>query len=158
MAALPLLLGACVGAISAEDLDRDLRASGDRVSGLKHPRVFAVYASSRIEALTMLADARTEPRSEIRSISRCRLRSRKRGACILIVGGPYADLNRRIVWNAFDYHKGKALPGLVIVYASPEAPDGDLGSFLSGVHGVDRVIVPDKVAALRAAISMASRR
>ena len=126
LVALPLLLAGCLTAMSEEDLDRSLRASGSRVRGLTHPRVFPLHASSRMEALTLLADARTAPRERQSRDLAQQFSLGKTRRVHLIVGGPFSDLNRQILWNAFDYHEGKALPGLVVVFASPSAPDPEL--------------------------------
>jgi hypothetical protein len=115
-----------MASMTFEDVDRELRARGAQVRGLQRPRVFALHADTRMEALTLLADARTEPRARV-SLDLAQQFSLARHRQVhMIVGGPYADLNRQVLWNAFAYHEGKALPGLVVVFASPEVPDAPL--------------------------------
>ena len=112
--------------MSAEELDLRLREAGREVRGLRNARVFPLHAATRMEALTLLADARTEPRAR-ESLDLAQQFSLARTRRVhMIVGGPYSDLNRQVVWNALAYHDRVALPGLVIVYASPGAPDDEL--------------------------------
>ncbi|MCA9512519.1 MAG: hypothetical protein KC560_17565 [Myxococcales bacterium] len=124
--ALAAVGAGCATSMTADELDGRLRAAGREVRGLRSPHVFPLYAATRMEAYTLLADARTESRERESLDLAQQFAVAKTRRLHMIVGGPYADLNRQVVWNALSYHEGVALPGLVIVYASPGEPDADL--------------------------------
>jgi len=123
-----LTSAACATKMTADELDGRLRAAGREVRGLRAAHVFPLYAATRMEALTRVADARTERRDRESLDLAQQFALGKTRRLHMIVGGPYPDLNREVVWNALTYHEGTALPGLVVVYASPSEPDAELAA------------------------------
>ena len=116
----------CATSFTSQGLDDRLELRGTEVRGLTRPRIFPIYAGSRIEAITLLADARNAPRHRI-SLDLAQQISLARTRVIhFVVGGPYADLNQRVVTNALDYYEDRPLPGLVLVYVSPREPSSEL--------------------------------
>ena len=91
------------------------------------PRVFPIHAGTRMEAITLLADARTEPRRRLSLDLAQQVSLGKTRRVHFVVGGPFADLNEQIVSNALDYQE-RELPGLVLVFVSPDPPDSELGA------------------------------
>jgi hypothetical protein len=111
----------CASTPTAAQLDARLREVGASVEGLSHPRVFAVHAGSRMEALTLLADARNQPRERLSLDLAQQIGLARTRRLHLVVGGPWARLNEQLLTNALSYRED-ALPGLVLVVVSPEAP------------------------------------
>ena len=131
--ALALALGlvgasGCVTSLSQQALETRLAAVESEVRGLVGPRLFPIYAGTRMEAMTLLADALTEPRRRISLDLAQQIGLAKSRRVHFVVGGPYAALNGQIVRNALDYHEGRPLPGLVLVLVSPEQPAVELGA------------------------------
>ena len=124
------LIGAlgCATSLSQQALKTRLAAVESEVKGLVRPRLFPIYAGTRMEAMTLLADARTEPRRRISLDLAQQIGLAKSRRIYFVVGGPYAALNEQIVQNALDYHEDRPLPGLVLVLVSPQRPAVQLGA------------------------------
>jgi hypothetical protein len=89
-------------------------------------RVFPVWAGTRLAALTLLADARGDPRSgESLRLGQAFARGASRPTTV-VVGGPYPDLSERIVLNALELQRERGVPKLTIVLVGPEAPSAAL--------------------------------
>jgi len=118
----------CVSSLTPPELRKRLLVVGSEVRGLSpQPRVFAIHASTRMEALTLLADARTEPEERLSLALARQVAIGKTRRVHFVVGGPFGELNQQIVTNALTYHEN-ALPGLVLVLVSPDEPDAELAA------------------------------
>ena len=115
------LLGGCATAYTARALETRLGEIGRTVRGLQRPLIFEIHAGNRLEALTLLADARNEPRRRLSLDLAQQISLAKTRRVHFVVGGPFASLNEQIVSNALDYHEGKSLPCLL--YTSDAADE-----------------------------------
>lgn len=116
----------CASPLSPPALRARLERAGSQVDGLSpSARIVPIHAGSQMEALTLLADARTEPRARM-SLGLAKQIALGRSRRVhFVVGGPWTKLNRQVVANALAYHE-TTLPGLVVVLVSPQAPDEEL--------------------------------
>jgi hypothetical protein len=117
----------CATSLTRPELKTRLLEVGSQVKELVRPRVFPIHAGTRMEAITLLADARTEPRRRLSLDLAQQVSLGKTRRVHFVVGGPFADLNEQIVSNALDYQE-RELPGLVLVFVSPDPPDSELGA------------------------------
>jgi len=127
LAVLALLLSALAGC--ASKIDR--RQLMNELRSIKGPkgqvtRVVPIHADTRMEALARLGEARSEPRSSLSLDLGKQLKITRSRRMTFVVGGPYPDLADQIVQNALEYNKGAALPGLTLVYVSPDPPTDEL--------------------------------
>jgi len=121
---------ACATPIGERELEERL-ASVAAVSPGAHPRVFPVWAGTRLAAWTLLADARGDPRSpESLRLGHAISRAATQPTTV-VVGGPYADLSDQIVRNALEMHGERALGRLTIVLVGPEPPSAELSAALA---------------------------
>ncbi|MFQ5418024.1 MAG: hypothetical protein ACE5FL_13410 [Myxococcota bacterium] len=117
LAAATLALAACAAPVTGEDLDARLREVGRSVHGLGGKlEVFPISADSQMAAWTLAVEAKeTEPLPLARQLSRRMERAADR-QLLLVAGGPYPSLTRRVVLDALALREGEALTGLVLVY------------------------------------------
>jgi len=123
-----LIAAACATSLTSQGLDDRLALLGSEIRGLRRPQLFSIYAGSRLEAITLLADARNQPRRRLSLDLAQQIALARTRVVHFVVGGPYADLNQRVVTNALDYHEDRPLPGLVLVYVSPREPSPELAA------------------------------
>jgi hypothetical protein len=136
MRAARVLLGlawlglACSIPPSEADVEGDLRRIAAGVKPLRGElRIVALNASSRMDAWAQMTESRAEGEdwssSEVRRLARAFNRADRRYVAV-VAGGPYADLNARVVQGAFEEVKPPKLPGLTLVFVSPEPPSAEI--------------------------------
>jgi len=115
---------ACTTAHTPRQVDQQLRsvASDVRKPRQPKPRVFAIHAETKMEAWTLLAEARAEPRDGLSRDLAAQLEVGKTRRIQFVVGGAHGASNQQILANALAYHAGTRLPGLTVHYISPEPP------------------------------------
>jgi hypothetical protein len=127
--ALAACLLACASPPTDEEIDAELRQIAKSVKPPGELRIVGLYAESRMDSWAQWAESTSEGR-EASSISSRRLEramaqsDRKRVA--VVTGGPYASFNERIVLDALRASKLQRMPGLTLVFVSPEPPTPEL--------------------------------
>ena len=124
---LGLLVLACATPLSERDVEARLRRAGASVRGIGSEfLVVPVYADSRVAAWTLVAEARAEGATLMgQRLSHDFKREATRRRSI-VVGGPFSDLTREIVLDAFGLLEDRALEGLTLVYVGEAAHAGEL--------------------------------
>ena len=129
---LALFAWACATPPSDEELEAQLRQIAIQVKPRGELRVVAINAESRMDAWTKVAEDFAEGK-ESRASQQARRLARAfekahRQRVAVVTGGPYADLNERMVMDAFALAQDKhqRLAGLTLVFVSPEPPTPEL--------------------------------
>jgi hypothetical protein len=129
--ALGLVCLACATPPTDEELEAELRQIAARVKPRGELRIVALNAGSKMDAWAQLAESTAEG-TEAQASKQARRLARSfsyanRRRIAVVAGGPYADLNELTVLDAFGEQKqGTRLPGLTLVYVSPEPPSPQL--------------------------------
>ena len=89
-----------------------------------------IHADSRMEAWARLGDARAQTSDALSRALGQQLRATRTRRLTFVVGGPYPDLSDQVILNALEWNQGSVLPGLTLVYVSPEPPSAELSSKL----------------------------
>jgi len=126
LALLAVLSAGCVTTYREDELEDRLERLAAATKGLHKPRVFPLYAETRMTALVLLADARASRDSGLsaslaRSLAAAHQRHRD-----LVTGGSFPDLTDQVVRNALELQGEEGLPGLQLLVASAEAPSAEL--------------------------------
>jgi hypothetical protein len=129
---LTLCAIACATPPSEEEIDAELRQIARGVKPLGELRCVPLVADSRMDAWAKLAESTAEgkagePSKQTRRLLRAFTQAEKRRVAV-VTGGPYASLNERVVLDAFQAagEKTPRLPGLTLVYVSPDPPSDEL--------------------------------
>ena len=123
---LALCALACATPPSDEELETELRQIAREVKPKGELRIVAINAGSRMDAWAKLAEDTAEgneggPSQQARRLARAFEKSDRHRVAV-VTGGPFADLNERMLLDAFDTARVKRMPGLTLVYVSPEPP------------------------------------
>lgn len=143
LAALVLGALACATPPSEEEIDAELRQIARSVKPLRGElRCVPLSADSRMDAFAKLAESTAEgrggePSQQTRRLARAFSYAKRRRVAV-VTGGPYTSLNERVVLDAFEVAKQKTprLPGLTLVYVSPEPPTPELRAAVTGMGGL----------------------
>jgi len=122
LALLVLVVAACATPPTEADLEDRLERLGAATHGLRRPRVIAIHADTRTHAFGLLMEARANVDSPLSAVISRQLASAHRTHRDLIAGGPFGDLNDRVLCNALALQDEKGLTGLQILVASPDEP------------------------------------
>lgn len=129
---LALCAAACATPPSEEEVEAQLRAIAAEVKPRGELRVVVVNAESRMDAWAKLAEEQAEgrdrgPSQQARRLARAFEKSH-RVRIAVVTGGPYADLNERMVQDAFRVAQEKhpRMAGLTLVFVSAEPPSPEL--------------------------------
>jgi hypothetical protein len=122
LALLAVLVCACATPPTESDLEDRLERLGAATRGLRHPRVIAIHADTRAHAFGLLMEARANVDSPLSTALSRQLASAQRTHRDLVAGGPFGDLNDRVLCNALALQDEKGLAGLRILVASPDEP------------------------------------
>ena len=130
------LLAACSSPPPQPDLELLLRREAADVSELSAGyRVVALEADSRMDALTQVVRSRADGPSEFsRTLARAFEKGERRSAQF-VVGGFYPSLNERMLLDTLTVVRKPRLPGLLIVYVSPDPPSDELRDAVRVRHG-----------------------
>jgi hypothetical protein len=133
--ALALCSLACATPPTEDELDAELRQIAREVKPQGQLRIVSILAESRMDAWAKLAEDQADgkeagPAQPARRLIRAFDRA-DRFRVAVVTGGPYADWNERMVRAALDAGKGKQMPGLTLVYVSPEPPSDELRAAVS---------------------------
>jgi hypothetical protein len=129
---------ACATPPTDEELETELRQIAARVKPKGELRVVALNAGSKMDAWAQLAESTAEG-TEAKGSQLSRRLARafsyaNRRRIAVVTGGPFGDLNERTVLDAFAEQKQDVrLPGLTLVYVSPEPPSPELRAAAKGV-------------------------
>jgi len=128
--ALALCALACATPPTEDELDAELRQIAREVKPQGQLRIVSIIAESRMDAWAKLAADQAEgkeagPAQPARRLLHAFDRA-DRFRVAVVTGGPYADWNERVMRQAFDAVKDKRMPGLTLVYVSPEPPSPEL--------------------------------
>ena len=123
---------ACATPPSDEEVETQLRAIAAEVKPRGELRVVSIHAESRMDAWTKLAEEKVDGKEggsaqSARRLARAFEKSHRVRVAV-VTGGPYADLNERMVQDAFALAKEKhqRMAGLTLVFVSPEPPSPEL--------------------------------
>jgi hypothetical protein len=116
------LLLACATPPTEADLEQRLERLGSATQGLRRPRVVAIHADTRAVAFGLLMEARANADSPLSVAVSRRLAAAHLTHRDLVAGGPFGDLNDRVLCNALALQQEKNLSGLQLVFASPDPP------------------------------------
>jgi len=124
--ALLALSAGCVTTYREDELEDRLERLAAATRELHKPRVFPIYAETRMTALVLLAEARSSRDSVLsatlaRSLAAAHQRHRD-----LVTGGSFPDLTDQVVRNALELQGEQGLPGLQLLVASAEPPSAEL--------------------------------
>jgi len=118
---LMLAMG-CVTLLTEDDLEKDLDRAASSVPALGRKRVIPIYAETKMAAWALLADAKSDPSSQMSyRVSRGLALAARRGFGV-VVGGPYPALSDQVVRNALTLHRERPLGGLTLVFVSAKPP------------------------------------
>lgn len=121
-----LAAGGCATSVSETDVELQLTETARPFAGMGPQQVIPVYAESRMVAIGLLAEARSDSQSKLsRGVALQLKRARQRKANA-VVGGPYPDLSDRILANALKLNAKGQVRGLRIVFVSDEEPTPEL--------------------------------
>jgi len=123
--ALPLLaalLLACATLPSERELEQRLERLGATTQGLRRPRVAAIQADTRAVAFGLLMEARANRESPLSQGLSQELAAAHLAHRDLVAGGPFGELNDRVLCNALSLEQEKPLAGLQLLVASPDEP------------------------------------
>lgn len=129
---LALFAVACATPPSDEELEAQLRQVAVQVKPRGELRIVVINAESRMDAWTKLAEDAAEGKErnapqQARRLGRAFEKAHRLRVAV-VTGGPYADLNERMVQLAFELaqEKHQRLAGLTLVFVSPEPPTPEL--------------------------------
>ena len=119
---------ACATTLSLDDLDQRLRLVGRSVQGAQAEFLtLPVHADSQVAAWTLLAEARSDEGSGMgRALNHDFRRSVQRPITV-VVGGPWPDLTREVVLEAWLLQERETRPNLTLIYVGPEEYADELG-------------------------------
>jgi hypothetical protein len=117
------------------DLEARLRGESASVAELSPGyRVVALEADSEMDALTQVVRARSDGPSEFSRMLARAFEKGERGSAQFVIGGFYDRLNRRVLLDTLAVVRAPRLPGLLIVYVSPEPPSEELRAAVRARH------------------------
>ena len=107
---------ACATPPDDEQIEAALRLAAASVPTLSpEARVVAVNADSEMDAWTQVVQ------SDVEACARA-----ERAPVDYVVGGPYPQLNERVVLDAFGSVRAPRLPGLTLLFVSDKPPSDEL--------------------------------
>lgn len=122
-----LLLLACASPPPEVDLEELLRREAASVSELSPGyRVVALEADSKMDALSQVVRARADGPSEFSRFLARAFEKGERKSVQFVIGGFYPSLNQRVLLDTLAEVRAPRLPGLLLVYVSPDPPSEDL--------------------------------
>jgi hypothetical protein len=117
-----MLASGCVTAISEADLETKLDRAASSVRVLGRRSIIPIYAETKMAAWALLADAKSDPSSQLSyRLSRGLASAARRGFGV-VVGGPYPALSDQVVRNALTLQREHPLGGLTLVFVSAKPP------------------------------------
>jgi hypothetical protein len=119
---------ACATTLSQDDVDQRLRLVGRSVAGASAEFLtLPVHADSQVAEWTLLAEAKSEDGSSMgRALNHDFRRSIQRPITV-VVGGPWPDLTRVVVLEAWVLQEREQRPNLTLIYVGPEKYAAELG-------------------------------
>ena len=122
-----LLVLACASPPPEVDLEELLRHEAESVSELSPGyRVVALEADSKMDALSQVVRARADGPSEFSRFLARAMEKGERKPAQFVIGGFYPSLNQRVLLDTLVEVRAPRLPGLLLVYVSPEPPSEEL--------------------------------
>jgi hypothetical protein len=128
-------LVACASASTDADIKTALQRAAASVPELpRDARIVVVNADSEMDAWTEVARATSEgPLGLSRVLAQAFARAERQRAAFA-VGGPYPQLNDRVLLDAFSAVRAPRLPGLTLLLVSPKPPSDSLRD-AAAAHG-----------------------
>jgi len=117
----------CASAPSDAELKSALRRAAASVPGFSsNARVVVVSADSEMDAWTRVAQATSEGPSGLSRVLAQAFSKAENERVDFVVGGLYAQLNDRVLLDAFAGVRAPRLPGLRLLLVSPKQPSDAL--------------------------------
>jgi len=130
-----ILAAGCASPVTPDELELRLEEAAASAPDPRAARqIFPVHAPTRVAALSLLSEAKNDPRSPLSLQLGRRFATAAGRRTNLVVGGPYADLCDQIVRNAFALNRKRALRGLTVIFVAPEPPSEALRVAAATVH------------------------
>jgi hypothetical protein len=127
-----LLALGCLTPMTRDELQGKLVAAAASVPAAgRKPQYFPIFAETKTEAWVLLADARSDPASQLSSQLSSHLATASSRRQTLVVGGPYSELCDQLLVNAFALRRERPLRGLTLVLVAPEPPSPQLSAAAS---------------------------
>jgi hypothetical protein len=119
-------LGACVTALTEDEIEDRLEVAAKPVATARPRRVIPIYAETSFVAKALLTEARVNAESPLSvSVSR-RIEIAAQRRLQVVVGGPYPDLTDQVVTNALRLQPEQGLRGATLVFVSAQRPSPQL--------------------------------
>ena len=120
-------LFACAAPPDEEQIEALLRRVAASVPALSpEARVVAVTADSEMEAWAQVVQSKAEGPSGLARMLAQAFAYAERTPLDYVVGGPYPQLNERVVLDAFGDVRATRLPGLTLLFVSEDPPSDEL--------------------------------
>jgi hypothetical protein len=118
---------ACATPPSDARVEDELRRLGAQVQGLgRTPHIVVLNAGSRMDAWGQITASQADgPSTRMQALGR-RLAKGSRQRVGVVIGGPFAQLNDRMLSDALTASGRDPLPGLTLLLVSPEPPNDEL--------------------------------
>ena len=122
-----VLAVACATPPSDMRIEGELRRLSGEVHGLgRSPRIVVLNAGSSMDAWGRVTESRAEgPSTRMQALGR-QLAKGSRQRIGVVIGGPFANLNDRMLLDALLASGNEPLPGLTLLLVSPKPPDEEL--------------------------------
>jgi len=119
---------ACATTLSQDQVDQRLRLVGRSVAGANAEFLtMPVHADSQVAEWTLLAETKSEEGSSMgRALNHDFRRSVQRPITV-VVGGPWPDLTRAVVLEAWGLQERERRPNLTLIYVGSEEYAAELG-------------------------------
>lgn len=118
---------ACATPPSDANLEAELRRQGGQVPELgRAPRVVVLNAGSSMDAWGQVTASRADGPSTRMQALGSQLAKADRRRVGVVMGGPFPQLNDRMVLDALAASGSRPLPGLVLLVVSPDPPHEDV--------------------------------
>jgi hypothetical protein len=125
---LATALLACAAPPDEAQIEAALRRVAASVPALsREARVVVVEADSEMDAWTQVVQSKAEGPSGLARVLAQAFARAERASVDYVVGGPYPQLNERVVLDALGLVRAPRVPGLRLLFVSGKPPSEELG-------------------------------
>ena len=130
-----ILAAGCASPVTPDELELRLEEAAASAPDPRAARqIFPVHAPTRVVALLLLSEAKSDPRSPLSLQLSRRFATASSRRTSFVVGGPYADLCDQVVRNAFALNRDRRLLDLSVIFVAPEPPSQELRVAAAAAH------------------------
>lgn len=131
---LALGTAGCATPLTEQEVEAQLERAGQPFAALGPRRIIPIYAESKMVAVGLLTEARTDPHSAYSVRLGHKLARAYHRHFHVVVGGPYPSLTDRVLANALQLNQESGLQGLTVVFVSNEQPSAELADAARLAH------------------------